>query len=202
MPTRSPASRPDRNLIFGYASLLDPELPVPPPRPARLRGRRRGWGVAMDNRRTIPGYKVYVDPASGEQPPVYVAYLDLEDDPGAWVNGALIVVDDDLLAGLDRRERSYERHEVTPFVDADVDGPVWAYVGRPEARERLRRGRADGTAVVSRAYHDKVRADFAALGAPMLRDFDRTTAPLTLPLVELVRVDLDPDGRRPAEGLV
>ena len=41
--------------------------------PAVLHGHRRRWGVAMDNAVDLPGYKAYVDPATGERPAVHVA---------------------------------------------------------------------------------------------------------------------------------
>jgi len=185
--------------VFGYGSLLDPALPARIVGPAVLRGYRRVWGVAMDNREVIPGYKRYVDPESGEPPAVCVVFLDVVPDAGSWVNGAVIEVDGALAPALDRRERNYERVPVGAFVDmpagpANVDtgiegeGPVWAFLGRDAGRARAARARADGIAVVSRAYRDRVRADFGALGPEMLRDFDRTTAPVDLEVVDLERV--------------
>ena len=47
---------------------------------ADLAGLRRTWGVAMDNRRDLPGYKYYTD-AAGRRPQVFVAYLDLVRGP-------------------------------------------------------------------------------------------------------------------------
>ena len=44
-------------LVFGYGSLAEPRAG----RPLRLAGWRRVWGVAMDNRVTIPGYKYFLD---------------------------------------------------------------------------------------------------------------------------------------------
>jgi cation transport regulator ChaC len=195
--------------LFGYGSLLDPALPARVVGPASLRGHRRRWGVAMDNRETIPGYKVYLDPV-GAQPPVCVSYLDIEAHDGAWVNGALIEIDDALAPALDRRERNYERIDVRAHVELgaeppgpDADGPVWAFVGRAEGRERCRRARAEGIAVVSRAYLDRVRADFASLGPEMLRDFERTTAPPGMPVLELERVPVPGGAPRTAvEGVV
>ena len=62
----------DPAFVFGYGSLLG----------ARRRravrgwpGHRRRWAVAMDNRRTIPGYKYFLD-ADGARPDVYVTFLD------------------------------------------------------------------------------------------------------------------------------
>ena len=39
--------------VFGYGSLLRRPGGIP----CHLLGHRRAWNVAMDNRRTIPGYK-------------------------------------------------------------------------------------------------------------------------------------------------
>jgi cation transport regulator ChaC len=119
--------------VFGYGSLPAEEGGVP----CRLRDHRRGWDVAMDNRETIPGYKVYLDPETGEQPPVHVAYLSITPHAGAHVDGYVFPVTDEELAALDERERNYERRDVSAH--CDLDGRV-------------------GTAVVSRGYLEKVSA--------------------------------------------
>jgi cation transport regulator ChaC len=167
--------------VFGYGSLAQREGT-----PCTLRDHARSWGVAMDNRRTIPGYKIYLDPETGARPEIYVAYLDIEPTAGAAVAGVAFAAPD--LAALDRRERSYHRRDVTALVDADLGGPVYAYVGRAESRARLAAGRAAGTAVVASHYLENVRAGFDAYGA--LAAFEATTAPLDLPLRDLRRVDL------------
>ena len=154
-------------LVFGYGSLADPGAG----RPHRLAGWRRVWGVAMDNRITIPGYKYYLDPEGG-RPAVHVAFLDVVPDAGAAVEGRAIEVED--LARLDARERNYRRVEV---------GGIWVYVGLEAARERYARAAAAGAAVVSRAYLDGVRAGFARLGL----GFD--TSP-DVPVMDLTRVDV------------
>ena len=138
------------SIVFGYGSLVAETNG----RRCVLREHRRGWGVAMDNRRTISGYKYYVDPDTGERPEVYVAFLCIWPEPGASVDGVLLEVDDAGLAALDRRERNYERRDVSAYVDAD--GPVYAYVGSAAGRERFEAGRAAGTAVVAREYLDVV----------------------------------------------
>ena len=153
--------------LFAYGSLVGERGGEP----FVLRGFARRWGVAMDNRVAIPGYKVYEDPETGARPAVDVTFLDLVRDPAASVAGALIDAPD--LATLDRRERQYERTEVAPGLAA--------YTGRPEARARAARGRAAGTAVIQRAYHDAVRA---VLGDAL--------PPPDLPLRDLRRVDLPP----------
>jgi hypothetical protein len=127
----------------------------------------------MDNTRDLPGYKYYVDPETGERPAIYVAYVDLAPEPGARTTGIQFAVDEEALDALDRRERNYERAQV-------ADG-VWAYMGTPAARERFARGRANGTAVVSRAYYDAVRDGLAQIGASL--------DPPPVPLRRLTRID-------------
>ena len=154
--------------VFGYGSLGGHSGT-----PARLRGFRRAWNVAMDNRETIPGYKCYLDEA-GSRPEVYVTFLNLVEGPG--VDGVAIPVDD--FAPLDARERNYARVDVTDAVDADLGGPVYAYHGRDEAVARFEAGHRGGRAVVARAYLDGVRAAFPEL------------APPPLPVRDLTRIDL------------
>ena len=178
--------------IFGYGSLAGWPATATrlQRRPARLRGHRRCWEVAMDNSKRIPGYKVFVDPRSGEQPPVFVTFLDMQRDEDAWINGVLIPVPEAELSALDARERNYDRHEVTPYVDAEIDGAVWAYIGSDHGRERYRTGRDQGTAVVSTEYLAAVEQGFAELGARALELFRSTTSSPEVPLVPLRRVDL------------
>jgi hypothetical protein len=131
-----------RVLVFGYASLR-----ALSGRRARATGLRREWGVAMDNRVAIPGYKVYVDPATGERPAVHVAFLDVVRSPAAGVDGVLLAVDAAQLAALDERERNYER------VPIDVAGePAWTYMGSGAGRGRFAEGLAAGTLVVQAGY--------------------------------------------------
>jgi gamma-glutamylcyclotransferase (GGCT)/AIG2-like uncharacterized protein YtfP len=139
----------------------------------------------MDNRRVIPGYKVYVE-RDGNRPEVYVAFLDIRDDAGATVNGTCREVEPETLAALDRRERSYHRTDVTAGI-AHAPGRVWAYVGGAPGRERLAQGRATGTAIVVRSYLRAVETGFEGLGA--LEEFRLTTEPCDLPVRDLRRVD-------------
>jgi cation transport regulator ChaC len=142
-----------RQFLFGYGSLPAERTGVA----CRLRDHRCHWGVAMDNRKVIPGYKVYLDGDTGERPAVEVAYLSITPAPGESVDGVAFEVAEDELAALDRRERNYERRDVSELLD--IDGRVWAYVGSPAARRRLEDGRRRGTAVISRGYREKVARD-------------------------------------------
>ena len=149
----------DAAFVFGYGSLMEHGEGTP----CRLGGHRRRWGVAMDNRRTIPGYKYFLEPDGG-RPEVYVAFLDAVPEPGASCTGLAFPVTAPALDELDARERNYRRVDVTAMVDADLGGRVWAYLGLEEARERYAAGVRAGTAVVSRAYVAGARAGFAAYG--------------------------------------
>jgi gamma-glutamylcyclotransferase (GGCT)/AIG2-like uncharacterized protein YtfP len=152
--------------VFAYGSLARDHGG----RPARLRGVRRAWGVAMDNRHVIPGYKVWLDPADGTRPPVHVVFLDLVPAARAAVAGVLLPVSRAALARLDARERNYARVDVTDRLEAGrlpTGARVWAYVGSAAGRARFRAGQAAGTAVVAGAYLDAVRSAFsAAIPAP------------------------------------
>lgn len=128
--------------VFAYGSLA-----AAGGEPARLPGFRRVWGVAMDNSVDLPAYKHYVDPATGERPAVFVAFLDLVEDPAAVTDGVLLDAAD--LAALDRRERNYVRRDVSDRFGGER---VWTYLGRADSRARLRTALADGTAVVQRSY--------------------------------------------------
>ena len=127
----------------------------------------------MDNTRDLPGYKYYVDPETGERPAIYVAYVDLAPDPRARTTGVEFAVDEEALEALDRRERNYERVEIT-------EG-LWAYMGTDAARERFEHGRANGTAVVSRAYYEAVRARLAQIGESL--------DPPPVPMRSLTRIE-------------
>ena len=166
--------------VFGYGSLLARGAVPAGAVPCALRGHRRHWGVAMDNRLDLPGYKHYLAP-DGSRPEIFVAFLDLRPDPGASVDGLAIPVADEALPALDARERNYERVEIEP--PAAVAGPVYTYRGSAAGRERLREGLATGTARISRAYADAIRAGYAALG--LERAFARTTDPEPCPRAEL-----------------
>ncbi len=174
--------------MFGYASLLS-DMRREEEELCRLRGYRRRWNVATDNSVTQGRYKIYLDPVTGEQPPVFVTFVNLVPDGDGSIAGILFPVTPVQLAELDLRERNYERREVSADVTAGVEGPVWCYFGTADAEARYREGKRSGSAVVNRAYHEQVRGGFASYGAEALRDFEATTEAPQVPIVELERVD-------------
>jgi hypothetical protein len=181
-----------RGFVFGYGSLTaGASSGAEAGFPARLHGVRRRWRVAMDNRVDLPGYKCYRD-AAGHRPPVSVCFLDLEADLAARtpVNGLCLPVDAADLAALDRRERNYERIEVSDRVDGAGGARVWTYRGSPAGRARFDAAARAGTAVIHAAYLRAVRSGFRALGEGEWEACAPSLAPGALPVVELVRHEL------------
>lgn len=184
------------DFVFGYGSLvaLGPPVPTRAREPhgfvADLRGLRRCWGVAMNNRLDIPGYKFYLD-EHGHRPDVHVAFLDIRPARGQSVNGVCLPVDPEQLAALDQRERNYLRRDVTALCDLPGDAVrVWTYVGSPAGRRRSTISRSAGRAVVDRAYLDAVIGAFKRLGAAEYAACAPSLHPDGLPVMALSRHDL------------
>ncbi len=187
-------SRANQDYVFGYGSLLRDrpkgERLVSVAQLCHLAGYRRAWNVATDNTQTIPGYKCYIDPVERSRPEVFVTFVNLVPNEGHSVSGVVFAVDDDDLAALDRRERNYERQDVTELVSEDVGGRIWTYIGTSDARARYREGMQTRRAVVNRRYIEGVRAGFASFSEAALEEFEATTDPPECPIVDLERVDL------------
>lgn len=174
--------------VFGFGSLVG--RPAAAGHLAELHGFRRTWDVAMDNRVTLPGYKYYVDPVTGERPEVFVTFVNLCPAAGMSVNGYCMPVTAEQLGLLDERERNYRRIEVSEHVEPCDGARVFAYVGRAEARARYEEGLAAGTAVVHAAYHRGLGAAFERLGPEAARRFAASTDPPSCVIRELTRVDV------------
>jgi len=188
------ASRPQ--FVFGYGSLAARSGLAVSRRFQRhgfvadLPGFARTWGVAMDNRHDLPGYKYYTD-AAGGRPAVFVTFLDLRPSEPGWatVNGLCLPVGEADLIELDRRERNYERVDVSDRIDAG-GAPVWVYLGSAAGRARLEAGRRGGTAVIDANYLRAVAAGFSALGEVEHRLCRPSLKPSGLPVAELTRHQL------------
>jgi hypothetical protein len=177
--------------VFGYASLVGLREPFAvggaehEPVAGRLGGFRRHWGAAMDNWDPANDHKHFVDPSTGGRPRLRVAYLDVEPSDGGAVNGLAIPVDGARLSVLDAREVNYARIDVSDKFEPVLARPVFTYVGTEAARERCRRGIANGDVFVAHGYVAAVRRAFEQLGSGALAEFDRTTEPLPFPGVDL-----------------
>lgn len=178
---------PGISYVFGYGSLVTMKDQVTlGGRPwasvvGRLRDHRRYWGAAMNNWEATALEKHFVDPDTGEQPRIRVAYLDVDELPGGTVNGLAIPVDARRLAEFDVREVNYLRVDVSDIFEPALPRPVFAYRATEEARERCRRHDAESEVFVSRDYVAAVRSAFAELGEGQLEEYERTTEPLSFP---------------------
>ena len=177
-----------REYVFGYGSLV---VGVPGGFVAELPGMRRGWGVAMDNRADVPGYKCYLD-GDGHRPAVSVCFLDIEPDPspGARVNGVCVPVGAEELVALDRRERNYDRIDVSDRLPECGGARVWTYRGSVAGRRRFAEAVRAGTAVIDAGYLGAVRAGFTGLGTAEWEACAPSLDPGPLPVAELIRRQL------------
>jgi cation transport regulator ChaC len=157
--------------VFGYGSLVDRGsleasigrvMPVTDgPFLLRLHGYRRVWNI-LGHSSERPEY-LFIDDA-GRAWDGWVAFLGLEPATGAVTPGAAWRLTDADLDALDDRERSYDRVDVTPFLEAVTswrpDGPVMTYVPRDDVLAREAAIRPAGTVMarylrlVDRGYRD------------------------------------------------
>lgn len=168
----------------------------------RLDGFRRAWNVATDNRLDLPGYKMYLDPATGERPEVFVTFLNLRqvtDTTAATemmaVNGLAFQVSAEELGRIRERERNYRLVEVTGHWRPEepgrqLPGRLLTSLGRPEAEKRFLEGRQIGRAVVRSHYRRIVHAAFGSRGEGWREEYEATTDPPEIPERELERVEL------------
>ncbi len=188
-----PAPHPTQ-YVFAYGSLVHDlgREQQDAGRRAHLRDHRRAWNVAMDNSVSLPGYKYYLDARDSSRPEVFVAFLNLVPALGHRVNGTLVPVSAEELIELDRRERNYERREVTSSIEQIAGGRrVWSYFGKPEACQRFDAALRAARAVIDESYLEHVRAGFEALAGDALEEFEQSTDRHDCRLLRLLRVDLD-----------
>jgi hypothetical protein len=172
--------------VLGYGSLAAEHEGCPV---ATLHGWRRAWGVAMDNRVDLPGYKSYRLRADGSRPDAFVCFLDIAPDPAGTVTGLCVAVDDRRLRELDERERNYDRVDVSDAIAA-APGRVWTYVGSAGGRARLREGLAHGRAVIGREYRDAALTAIAAIAPHEAAAAQRASTEDGLTVLSLRRIDL------------
>jgi len=108
------------------------------------------------------------------------------------VNGVVGWVDADELVLLDRRERHYDRVDVTDRSTVhgagDVSGPVVVYVPRREAIEHYERARDEGRAAIEQRYWDLVDQAFAAFGSDAHARYLSTTPAPDVPVLSLTHL--------------
>ncbi len=191
-----------RDYVFGFGSLVDLEALADylgrdrfadhEFERCRLHDHRRTWNIARDNSEIIPGHDHLICSVSGERLDGYVAVVNIRPAPGQAVNGIAFRVSEAELATLDRRERNYDRIEVTDRLDVTLDTRVWTYRGKLAAEARFAEGVASGTAVINSAYHTLIHLAFESHGPDFLADYLATTDPPEIPLRPLQRVPTPP----------
>lgn len=184
--------------IFGYGSLVDPAdveryvglRPVEDTEwaPALLDGYERAWNVGMNNIHDRDDDKFYAT-AKSERYNGIVLSLGLESNRDISTNGLVFRIDRRYLSRLDRRERRYDRVDVTGSISTSAQltsgSTVYTYVPKPESVAVALEGIQGGSGAVSRSYHDKVVAAFAQLGGEETARYEESTRQLTVPLVDL-----------------
>jgi len=158
--------------VFGYGSLVDRASvqasigrvlqPTDGPHPVRLTGYRRAWNVAAHSSHR-PDYTFAR--ADGTPWEGWVAFVGIEPAPSETTLGAVCRLAEDELVLLDFRERSYDRIDVRGRLDREppgVDGPVYAYLPKPDAVAEA--GRAGTAGTVAARYLRQVDRGYRALG--------------------------------------
>jgi cation transport regulator ChaC len=182
--------------VFGYGSLVSPasfgRTLGREPRPghdvfeAELAGFGRRWnyGVMHTTASWADG-----DGRSHDRTIVALGVVPSVEES---INGVIGWVGADELPALDRRERTYDRVDVTHAVSAvgggaAVDGPVMVYVPRRAAIEHYERARDTGTAAIEERYWNLVDAAFRALGPDHHARYHATTPAPDIPILPLTR---------------
>jgi cation transport regulator ChaC len=183
--------------VFGYGSLVSPEsfgytlgrvlVPGVDFFEAEVAGYGRRWNYGV---MSTVGESVGADGVSKSWT---IVALGLVASPDETVNGVVCWVTGDELPMLDRRERDYDRVDVsdqaTICAGAAVDpaGPIMTYVPRPEPQQRYRAARDSGTAAIEQRYWDLVDGAFADLGADRRERYHATTPAPDVPVVAMTR---------------
>jgi len=159
-------------------------------RESLLRGYRRVWNVAMDNRKTIEGYKFYRDPQSGQQPGYFVTFLNIYPSDVTSVNGIAFEVPQSALAEFDRRERNYRRIDVSDRIEPRLEGKVWTYIATDDGLARYKTGEQDGTAVIDDEYATEVERAFRSRGDTFYGQYVQSTDAPGLPRRQLKCIEV------------
>lgn len=180
--------------MFGYGSLVSPtsfggtlgrqlQLGVDVLE-AEVNGFGRRWNYGVMHTRGL------TDGPDGPKEWTIVA-LGVVPSASETVNGVIGWVGEHELAGLDRRERHYDRVDVSHLVNVPdwrgPDAPVVTYVPRVEARRHYEAARDDGRAAIEQRYWNLVDTAFAALGPDRHERYHATTPSPDIPVVEMRR---------------
>lgn len=183
------------NFVFGYGSLTNVEnlqkylrrnlTPALDYIFCGLRDFYRCWNIAMDNCLDLPNYKYYVDRATGNRPAGFVTFLNICPHQGKTIIGILFRVSDEELNNLDRRERNYQRIDVTDAIDTSIPGKAWVYIGLNEAEKRYQSGLQQHNAMIAQDYFNSIHTAYFLLGKKAFSNYIVTTEKPRVPMVNL-----------------
>lgn len=193
--------------VFGYGSLVSPVsfghtlgralTPGVDFFEAELAGFGRRWNYGTDTVFTAVG------PDGIERDDWVFVALGLVRAERETTNGVIGWVDDGEFEALDRRERRYDRVDVTHLttLGADVprEAPVVTYVPRPEPIAIHESAARRGVAAITTRYWDLVDAAFADLGEDRRARYHATTPDPGLPVLTQAAADV-PERHRAQQG--
>lgn len=172
--------------IFGYGSLINPEsasgtlgrqISVEEMKIVKLEGYIRTWR-----------YIAWVRLRDDKSPTAFPAvFLDLQPAQGSKVNGVLLQLSDEELANMDRREKGYDRIDVTKLIIPEPDATVYTYVG---SQERTRD--VTGARVMAK-YQHIVDEGLTLLGKEFKDQYYRSTLSHDFPIQQGDYQFVDPE---------
>jgi cation transport regulator ChaC len=179
--------------VFGYGSLVSPHSfghtlgrdlrPGVDFFEAEISGYGRRWNYGTSSMFTAP-----LAPGLEPREWMFIA-LGVVAAADETTNGVIGWVNDDELAELDRRERRYDRVDVSALATVDaavsVDAPIVTYVPRREALIAYEAARQRGQAAITKRYWDLVDGAFADLGVDRHERYRATTPAPDIPIVEM-----------------
>lgn len=188
--------------VFGYGSLVDPSSfgatigralrPGVDFLEAELSGYGRRWNYGVMHRSVSgPG-------PDGTVVDYTVVALGIVHAPAEAVNGVIGWVEADELAALDRRERHYDRIDVTGATTVrgagELSGSVAVYLPRQEAVAHYEQARDAGRAAIEQRYWNLVDDAFAQFGAEALARYRTATPAPDVPIMSFGRLRDRNDG--------
>jgi hypothetical protein len=104
------------------------------------------------------------------------------------INGILYLIPNEDLIKFDKRERTYERVDVTDKIEEYrfEGGKVYVYVGFPDRQEKS--APAPGRYILFKEYLDQVTGACDRLGKTFRAEFDESTRPTAYPIVPFANV--------------
>lgn len=189
----APVAEPRTSWVFGYGSLVSPASMartikrVAEPGvdffEAELAGYGRRWNYGVEH--IVATWTL--DDGTAIDDGVIVA-LGIIESANDAVNGVIASLTDAEMAYLDRRERNYDRVDVTSVITtaAETSDPIYVYVPRVSAIERYESAREQGIAGVRRTYWDTVESAFGEFGDEQRDRYRSTTPDPDVPIVDIV----------------